>query len=154
MHSVDLAIHDIAHNTPERNSYYLCERIVGSKNYQTFINKANPRNRTHEFRVSEFFLLMLETNNPAPFLAMEAELRAAGVLSGPSASKSVTEAVLDCVAEGGDIPRAVTRAIADMVINDRELHEIQMEIQEERAALDALEQAVIAKHQQDSQGRS
>lgn len=140
MYLIDAAIEDIARKTPGKDADDL-KRAIGVELYQTFINKTNKNCRSHELKVSELYALMLETKNPSPCHAMEAELRKAGVIGGAE-NVSVIDALMNKVAEGGDVVRAVHDALEDNVLSLREKKEINKQISENRAALDALEDAV------------
>ena len=140
MHSIEAAIRATAHDTQGKPANFLGEQL-GIASYQVFINKTNPNCRSHELKVSELFALMTETGDPQAYHAMGAELRKAGVI-GDSKDISIFDAVMNKVAEGGDVVRVIHDAMADKVLTAREKTEILREISEDRAALDALEDAV------------
>lgn len=140
MYSIDTAIRATAHGTPGKPANFLGEQL-GIASYQVFINKTNPNCRSHELKVSELVALMLETGDPQAYHAMGAELRKAGVI-GDNGKLSLVDAVMNKVAEGGDVVRVVRDFLKNGGGSPRKKAEILKEISEERASLDDLEDAV------------
>jgi len=139
MDVIDTAIHQTAHESPSMDAKELAQKM--GKRYQVFINKVNPNCESHQLTVHEAVAMMLNTGNTQIFDAIAIELRKAGIVGGGDKLK-IVDAVMSMVAEGGDVVRAVHGAMADRVITAREKSGILKEISENRAALDALEDAV------------
>jgi hypothetical protein len=138
MDALDLSIHAATHayGVPE------LARKLG-KREQVFRNKLNPNDETHGLMLHEFVAVLDVTGDLSPLETLVAMFGCTLTRKALPQSLSLMAAVLSADVEHGDVTRAIQSALADGRLTDRDRLTIRKEINEARAALDALEDVVL-----------
>lgn len=141
--SIEWAAHQTAHG--ERRGFLEEMATHLGIGAQLLRNKVNPEQETNKLTLDEAVRMMRKDGDLRILYAVAAEF---GVPVGsPSVEKpkSLVLAVLNADAEHGDVTRAVADAMADKRWTQAEKAEVLKQIREARAALDEVEQAVLAE---------
>ena len=143
MNAVDLAIHQTAHECAI--GLPRLAELMGEK-YQVLANKVNPHCRTHHLSVDGLRKMMLITADTQALLALNEEFGLRCQPTGAKALAGLLQAVLDADAEHGDVGRAISDALADRLISERERAQILNEIRGAEAVLASLRETLIANN--------
>lgn len=143
MTPIEFAVHQTAHGD-HRGFLAEMAKYLGLGE-QVLRNKVNPEQEQAKLSLDEAVRMMRKDGDLRILYAIAADL---GVSIGQpqvDAPKSLMMAVLNADAEHGDVTRTVADAMKDKRWTQPEKAEAMKQIREARAALDALEQAVIAE---------
>jgi uncharacterized protein YfeS len=134
MELLDTAIHETVHDSAI-GSKEIAERM--GKSRQVLLNKANPNNDTHHLTLHEAAALIKVTGNTAILDAL-IDLCNDEVAE----SMNISDALVHSIKESSDVSVAVTEAIIDDKLSQKELKDIHREIREAQDALKKLTNAV------------
>lgn len=143
MNHIEFAAHKTAHGESRGHLPEMAKYLGMGE--QVLRNKVNPEQEQAKLSLDESVRMMRKEGDLSILYAIAAEFN---VPVGPPSvdkPKSLMMAVLTADAEHGDVTRTVADAMSDRRWTQAEKAEAIKQIREARAALDALEQAVIAE---------
>jgi hypothetical protein len=143
MDHIEFAVHATAHGNSTGHLPAMA-KYLGLKE-QVLRNKVNPEQEQANIRLDEAIRMMRKDGDLRILYAIAAEFKVQVKAPVADKPKSLMMAVLTADAEHGDVTRTVADAISDRRWTQAEKAEAMKQIREARAALDALEQAVIAE---------
>lgn len=139
MNQVDIQVHDTVHNS-KMDTKEIADRLGMS--HAILCNKANPNNDTHKLTLKESIAIQIATDSTA---ILEAEALHLGVQILPktqSKPESLMMAVLKASKEHGDISSAISKAMADGVLTQKEKQECHREVSEAIQSLAELNEQI------------
>lgn len=141
MDQIDIAVHETSRNFP--GGLPALARALGMHE-QVLRSKCCPTTDTHKLSLREALAMMLQTGDISILVAMADELGCTVARKGDMPQIHLIEAILRVDAEHGDVSRALSDALSDGHLNERERANILKEIGHTQDALERLRSSVNA----------